>query len=189
MIFYHNQRQLLTTSLTRKWMCYREQRKWKSRYREQSWLAGKLFFTCFIAAAIRQCPYIFCYILTVLFLHGVISSIKIGFLFTSFHLKITYSLCPKNIVCFLESWKMTNFETPYLKTNGGTGFKFRGVANFDRNYSDVKFESRPVIRFWDMRCQSLVFLNFLETVQYFLGQREYILDFTLHPFFIRSNTI
>ena len=77
-----------------------------------------------------------------------------------------YSLCPKNIVRFLESWKMTSFETPYVK-NKWTGFKFRGVAVFDQNYSDAKFESRPVILFWDMKRQSCVFLNLLETVQYF----------------------
>ena len=52
------------------------------------------------------------------------------------------------------------------KTNGRTGFKFRGVAVFDFNYSDAKFELRPVIQFRDTKHQSWVFLNFLETVQY-----------------------
>ena len=32
-----------------------------------------------------------------------------------FLVKNIYSLCPKNIVRFQESWKMTNFEKPYLK--------------------------------------------------------------------------
>ena len=65
------------------------------------------------------------------------------------------------------------------KTNGRTGF--RGVAVFDQTYIDAKFESRPVIRFWDMKRQSWVFLNFLETVQYFWdrGSKIYCLPVIL----------
>ena len=62
---------------------------------------------------------------------------------------------------------MTNFETPYLKNESRDWPQISGVVVFDWNYSDAKFESRPVIQFWDMKRQSWVFLNFLEPVQYF----------------------
>ena len=80
---------------------------------------------------------------------------------------------------FSKVEKRQTLKYHILKTNGGTSLKLRGVAVFDQNYSDAKFESRPVIQFRYTKPQSWVFLNFQETGQYFWDRGSIFLKVTL----------
>ena len=86
-----------------------------------------------------------------------------------------YSLCPKNIVRFLESLKNPILTLHISKWNDRTWLKFSITVVSIKNYYASKFEASPSIRFWDMVFQSWSFFNFLETVQYFWdrGSRTY----------------
>ena len=58
-----------------------------------------------------------------------------------------YSLRPKIIERFLESWKKKpSLEHHISKTNGGTGNKFGGLPVFYCDYDDAKFNSSPVLQ-------------------------------------------
>ena len=91
-----------------------------------------------------------------------------------------YSLCPKNI--FLESWKMTNFETPYLKNKWRDWLQISRCSSF---WSKLQWceiwvtSSHPILRY---EASKLGIFKLSRNRTIFLGQREYYISIDIFLF-------
>ena len=90
---------------------------------------------------------------------------------------ILHSLCPKNIVRFLESWKMTNFETPYINNERRDWPQISGRSSFwlKLQWCEIWVTSGHSILRYEASKLGIFKISINRTI--FLGQREYCFMF------------